>query len=107
MIESSYYPARDGNRNRPYYVEFNCGGRKDEFTLFRRQWLLSEKEVTKMSINDPLGAINGGEVHPWNLFTGEYFQEGCVPDKALISWMVDAMNDKYENAEGDSYQGGV
>lgn len=92
---STYYPEEEKNkRSRPHYVEFNRGDRPNEFTIFRRQWLFSEMEM-KVSDN-PIYALNGGEVHPWNIFTSEFGPDGCVPDKAWVCWMVDALNDRWD-----------
>jgi hypothetical protein len=95
MIESSYYPAdSDKDRKRPYYVEFNRSGKENTYTLFRRQWLFSEAEMKKMESDESF--FSKGEVHPWNIFSDGFGPDGCVPDRAWVCWMVDALNDKFE-----------
>ena len=46
---SSIYPTSD-NRKLAYYVEFERGDNKGEFTLFRRQWMHSEEELRSLQM---------------------------------------------------------
>jgi hypothetical protein len=51
---SFIYPLTD-TRKSVYYVEFERGDTKGEFTLFRRQWMHSKEELDDMdkkSLND-------------------------------------------------------
>lgn len=68
-----------------YYVEFDRG-EKDTFTLFKRN-------LKKIDFEDESFSQ---EFHPYQLFDG-FCKEGCVPDKNMIKWMVDAMNQKTAN----------
>lgn len=81
----------------PFYVEFERGDKKGEFTLFRRQFMYTEEELAKHEKECPkdiwmLRMTN--EVHPWNIFTAGYGPDGCVPDRKWIEWMVDALNNQ-------------
>jgi hypothetical protein len=59
--------------------------------------MYSEEEMSKIIDPDSLAMHKMcNEVHPWNIFTSEYGPDGCVPDKAWVKWMVDAMNEKFE-----------
>lgn len=97
---SNYYPETDrDDQTAPFYVEFDRGDRPGEFTLFRRQWFCSTEELdhlTETNLKDSWALRLGNECHPWNLFTGTYGQDGCVPDKKWICWMVDALNAKFK-----------
>lgn len=94
---NSIYPNTN-DKNAPYYVEFERGGVKQEFTIFRRQWLHTEEELDeldKKSPNDSVWARMCNEVHPWNIFTSTYGPDGCVPDQLWVQWMVDALNNQH------------
>jgi hypothetical protein len=83
----------------PFYVEFERGDHKGEFTIFRRQFFYTEVQLAEFKVKNPedfpmLAMCN--EVHPWNLFTATYGADGCIPDRKWIEWMVDALNDKAE-----------
>lgn len=91
------YPKCGKSQKPLYYVEFDRGVKKGTFTIFRRQFIHSEAELTEMEKKDPknifmLRMCNEG--HPWNLFTAEHAPEGRVPDRKWIEWMVDALNEK-------------
>jgi hypothetical protein len=91
---SHCYPS-DDSRKSLYYVEFERGDKKGEFTLFRRQWLYSEAELAEWEKKDPKHIFElrmCNEVHPWNLFTGGYGPLGTVPDSNWVCWMVDCLN---------------
>lgn len=94
------YPTTDGD----YYVEFDRGGRGNEFTLFKRHFIRSKEEVEKLQKECPecfpLIQISR-EGHPWNLFTGQYGPYGCVPDKGWVCWMVNALNNQLEQDRKD------
>lgn len=90
--KSSYYPEEDKEL---YYVEFNRGGRPFEFTLFKRNYIRSPEEWEKIQKTD--GFVEGfmsNEGHPYQLFTGTYGKDGCIPDKKWVMWMVDALNEQ-------------
>jgi hypothetical protein len=97
--EEKYYPICESGQKPPFYVEFERGDRKGEFTLFRRQFMRTEKELAEMEAKSPdakwLRMSN--EVHPWNIFTTEYGADGCVPDRKWVEWMVDALNKALDN----------
>ena len=94
----SYYPEEG---KLPFYVEFERGGHKNEFTLFRRQFIHSDEQMElfeKETLNIfPLVKMCN-EGHPWNLFTSDHGPDGCVPDRKWICWMVDALNEKAERS---------
>lgn len=98
--ELKYYPNPEHkDQSAPYYVEFDRGDRVGEFTLFRRQWFRSEEEINHLAEKNAKSAWAlrlGNECHPWNIFTGQYGQDGCIPDKAWVCWMVDALNAKFK-----------
>jgi hypothetical protein len=96
---NTIYPSKDRGQSRPHYVEFNRADRPNEFTIFRRQFLKSDAELDAMikkHQGDYPNFVFGNEVHPWNIFTSTFGPDGCVPDKAWVCWMVDALNDKWE-----------
>ena len=79
----------------PFYVEFERGGKKQEFTLFRRQFMYTEEQLAEWEVKSPKDIFMlrmTNEVHPWNIFTAGYGLDGCVPDRKWIEWMVDALN---------------
>lgn len=97
------YPNFEVGQKPSFYVEFERGDQKGEFTLFRRQFMRSEEELAEMEKKSPdarwLRMTN--EVHPWNIFTANYGPDGCVPDHKWVEWMVDALNkalDKESNS---------
>lgn len=81
----NYYPE-DGKSL--YYVEFGRGVDKNEFTLFRRQYLYPQEEWEKMEH----GPLEFNEVHPWNIMTARFGPDGRVPDRAWVKFMVEALN---------------
>jgi hypothetical protein len=94
---SSYYPE---NEKSLYYVEFGRGGQEYEFTIFRRHFMYSEKELNNLKEKNPDHTLYleiTNEVHPWNIFTSDFGHDGCVPDRAWVCWMVDALNEKAKN----------
>ena len=101
-----YYPSTDrDDQSAPYYVEFDRGDVVGEFTLFRRQWFRSTEELNRITETNPKSSWAlkmGNECHPWNLFTGTYGQDGSVPDKQWICWMVDALNIKFKTDQLDA-----
>jgi hypothetical protein len=81
----------------PFYVEFERGDKKGEFTIFRRQFMYTEEQLAGMEKDCPKDIFMlrmTNEVHPWNIFTAGYGPDGCVPDRKWIEWMVDALNEK-------------
>ena len=93
---SHYYPEDEKSL---YYVEFERGGKKGEFTLFKRQWMYSEKELEKMekeNSKDIFMLRMCNEVHPWNIFTAGYGPPGTTPDENWVKFMVDALNQRVE-----------
>ena len=97
--EDNIYPVCDKGQKPLYYVEFNRGGKEREFTIFRRQFMYTEEQLAeweKKSPKDIFMLRMTNEVHPWNLFTATYGPDNCVPDKAWVKWMVDALNEKVE-----------
>jgi uncharacterized phage-like protein YoqJ len=94
----NYYPMVEGNDYvNLYYVEFNRGGRSNEFTLFKRHFIRSKEEVEKIKKECPECFASNlmlqcNEGHPWNIFTGQYGPDGCMPDRRWVCWMVDALN---------------
>ena len=89
----SYIYPTEGKQ--PFYVEFERGDKKQEFTLFRRQFMYTEEQLAeweKKSPKDIFMLRMTNEVHPWNIFTAGYGLDGCVPDRKWIEWMVDALN---------------
>lgn len=91
-VQSSYYPVEDKGL---YYVEFNRGGVPFEFTLFKRSYIHSPEKWEEIRKQD--GFVKGfmsNEGHPYQLFTGTYGKDGCIPDKKWVMWMVDALNEK-------------
>lgn len=98
---SSYYPELDDAGL--FYVEFERGEVKGEFTLFQRQFMYSPQELDRLKKEDPQHAPFRemcNEVHPWNLFTATYGPDGCMPDRKWIEWMVDALNN-YNKSKKD------
>jgi hypothetical protein len=95
----NYYP--ESYSDALYYVEFNRGGKGDEFTLFKRHFFRSNEEVEKLKKDCPdcftVFAITN-EGHPWNIFTSQYGPDGCVPDRKWVCWMVDALNAQVKNS---------
>lgn len=89
---SFYYPE---NEDALYYVEFERGGHKGEFTIFKRQWFHSQEQLEKLKIENPDGfamAMMTNEGHPWNIFTATYGPLGSMPDERWVRFMVDALN---------------
>jgi hypothetical protein len=87
-----YYPDND---DALYYVEFERGDRKGEFTLFKRQWFYSKEELKKIQAENPddfAMSLMTNEGHPWNIFTTTYGPPGCMPDEKWVCWMVDCLN---------------
>ena len=94
---SFYYPD---NEDALYYVEFERGGHKNEFTVFKRQWFFSKKQLEEIKANDPDAfaiAFITNEGHPWNIFTATYGPLGSMPDERWVRFMVDALNEKVKN----------
>lgn len=90
--ELKFYPKEE-NDVELYYVEFDSGNRKCEFTLFKRQYFRPWSEIEQIeNPNERALAKMCNHCHPRNIFTGTYGQDGCVPDKAWVCWMVDALN---------------
>ena len=83
---TSYYPEKNKGL---YYVEFERGNRPFEFTLFKRSYIHSPEEWEEIK-NEEWFMSNEG--HPYNLFTGTYGPDGCVPDESWVKWMVDSLN---------------
>lgn len=93
-MSSNYYPSTE-NDNSLYYVEFERGDRKNEFTLFKRQWFHIETVLIGLDgtpIIDMEKSRMTDEAHPWNIFTATYGPEGTMPDRKWVEWMVDALN---------------
>ena len=89
---SFYYPD---NEDVLYYVEFQRGGNKNEFTLFKRHWFLSEGELEKIKEENPddfSRFLRTNQCHPWNIFTATYGPLGAMPDEHWVRFMVDALN---------------
>ena len=93
-MENKIYPLTEQGQKPPFYVEFERGDRKGEFTLFRRQFFHTEEELVELEkkSEDAKWLRISNEVHPWNIFTAEYGADGCVPDRKWVEWMVDALN---------------
>lgn len=92
MSNPSCYPSEG---KLLFYVEFNRGGRANEFTLFKRHFFHTEEELAKLKSENPNDFFwISNEGHPWNIFTATYGPDGSMPDKKFICWMVDAMNEK-------------
>jgi hypothetical protein len=89
---STYYPDVDADENL-YYVEFGRGDIPTHFTLFKRQFIHTKEDWEKFC---PPGTISlmSREGHPWNILTDSFGPDGCVPDRAWVCWMVDALNEK-------------
>lgn len=89
------YPEFNEESNYPlYYVEFDRGFSKDSFTLFKRSFIHTVEEWKKFDLSkDVMLGIMGREGHPYNLFDG-FCKEGCVPDRKMIKFFVDAINEK-------------
>lgn len=102
---SEYYPNFKQNSFEPlYYVEFNRGGKPNEFTLFKRHWFNSQSELNRLELDAPAdGSFEllkmCNEVHPYNLFTASFGPDGCSPDKNWVKFMVDALNEKVQNKQ--------
>jgi len=98
--EEKYYPVSEVGQKPPFYVEFDRGDRKGEFTLFRRQFMHSEEELKELEAKSPNTKSKwlriSNEVHPWNIFTAGYGPDGTMPDRKWVEWMVDALNDAAE-----------
>ena len=95
MSYDNIYPNCDKGPKPPYYVEFERGGKAGEFTLFRRQFMFTQQQLSEMKAQCPKDypmVEMCNEVHPWNLFTSEYGKDGCVPGRKWVEWMVDALN---------------
>lgn len=93
----SYIYPTEGKQ--PFYVEFERGDKKGEFTLFRRQFMYTEEQLAEWEQKSPKDIFllrMTNEVHPWNIFTANYGPDGCVPDHKWVEWMVDALNEKIE-----------
>ena len=92
------YPQYDGKSQKPLFVvEWDRGGKKGEFTLFRRQFMYTEEQLVEWEKKEPKDIFTlrmCNEVHPWNIFTAGYGPDGCVPDRKWVEWMVDALNEK-------------
>lgn len=93
--EDKIYPKSEVGQRPPFYVEFERGDIKGEFTLFRRHFFHTEKELEELAkkSDDIKWLRMTNEGHPWNIFTGKYGADGCVPDRKWVEWMVDALND--------------
>lgn len=82
-----------------YYVEFNRGNIPFEFTLFKRSYIHSSDmwdEIQKSSYF--IKGFMSNEGHPYQLFTGTYRKDGCIPDKKWVMWMVDALNEQVKRS---------
>ena len=92
--ENKIYPKCDMSQKPLYYVEFERGDHKGEFTLFRRQFMHTEAELVEMEkkSEDAKRYRICNEVHPWNIFTANYGPDGTVPDRKWVEWMVDVLN---------------
>lgn len=91
-VQPSYYPVKDKGL---YYVEFNRGGHPGEFTLFKRNYIYSPerwKEILNSSPEGDHAFWMSNEGHPYQLFTGTYGADGCIPDQSWVKWMVDVLN---------------
>jgi hypothetical protein len=94
--KSSFYPEETGGL---YYVEFDRGGMPCEFTLFKRNYIYSPEEWEDIKKKDGfIESIMLNEGHPYQLFTGIYGEDGCIPDKKWVMWMVDALNEKVKGS---------
>jgi hypothetical protein len=97
-IKSSYYPEykRDDDTIH-YYVEFNRGWKKDNFTIFQRCFIASKEDWAKMMGEGDKDSfafkLMGREGHPYQLFSG-FCKEECYPSPDWVKWLVDAMNEK-------------
>lgn len=99
---SEIYPQFNDDSDHPlYYVEFDRGFSKDTFTFFKRSFLYSKEqwiEIKNTCINDAeryMYDLMNREGHPYQLFNGTC-KKGCVPDKEMIKFFVDAINEKVE-----------
>lgn len=95
---STYYPENTTDKQL-YYVEFDRGVEKSTFTLFKRQFIMPKKQWDEMmgksaGASDFDSSLMSNEGHPWNIMTDKYGTDGCMPDKAWVCWMVDALNEK-------------
>ena len=89
---SFYYPD---NEDALYYVEFNRGERKGEFTIFKRHFFYTKEELQKIKDENPddfAMSLMTNEGHPWNIFTAFYGPLGSMPDERWVRFMVDALN---------------
>lgn len=98
---SDYYPENEHDKTKLYYVEFNRGGRLNEFTLFKRHFIRTKEQIEKIRKECPQCftstlMLESNEGHPWNIFTGQYGPNGCIPDRTWVCWMVDALNIQLE-----------
>jgi hypothetical protein len=97
---SSIYPEKQVGQKPLIYVEFNRGDKPGEFTLFQRNFMYPPEEWEKMKksgTDDFASSLMSNEVHPWNLFTGEFCEhDNGIPNRKWIEWMVDAMNEKID-----------
>lgn len=95
-----FYPSLDKEDKNPYYAEFHHWAKDNiTFTIFRRQFFCSKEQ----RLGDTL-ILGSWEFHPWNLFEGSC-NDGCVPDREWIKWLVDALNEKSEREKSDIKNG--
>lgn len=98
-IETYKFSCYPENNEGLYYVEFNRGERPFEFTLFKKNYFHSPEEWEKIKkINGFIEGFMLNEGHPYQLFTGTYGKDGCIPDKKWVMWMIDALNEQVKKS---------
>lgn len=103
----TYYPEdQPDDESQPFYVEFiKHPDRRETYRLFKRQWLISQKDWDKhleaIDANSGWAQVLSREVHPWQLTSGTVNpHENCVDfaTKSFLKFTVDALNSKYKTA---------
>lgn len=92
-VDESKNPTKD-----LYYVEFERAGEKNTFTLFQRNFIFSEEDLSQLlsqpniTESEKFWSRQSREGHPYNLYTATFGADGCIPDKKWVCWMVDCLN---------------
>jgi hypothetical protein len=92
------YPKSDDKLDRtPYFIEFLQFFEKDPITwkVYLRHFFYTPEETAKLKAESPNDFwMLSNEGHPWWLFDGVLHSDNGVPNKQMLMWMVDALNEK-------------
>jgi hypothetical protein len=98
MSYETYPPNISASSDEPlYFIEFHDwqDGSDIIWKLYKRQFLYSKEEFENMISKAPSEySLLCREGHPWSLLEDKLLDEGCVPNKKWLCWMVDALNEK-------------